>query len=204
METGTAHNVNFLAVCYAHRFRIALAVGLILLAFVFAEASAYFQKTRFLNVSKHTKNDLAEITEIPADLWTRKTSSNVSVATWRSSPSALRQSFFTHLLDQGKEQMRRQDYVGALNTFEKVLGLGSRDPALHYLLADVHRALGSYALSDRFREIGDARTIGANPVSGDAGPNAEPGDTASTASVTIEMAAQPAASRMSLNGSHPN
>ena len=204
METGTDHNVNFLAVCYAHRFRITLAVGLVLLPFIFAEVSAYFQKTRFLKVSKHTENDLAEITETAADLSTRKTSRNVRVATARSSPAALRQAFFTHLLDQGKEQMRRQDYIGALNTFEKVLGLGSRDPALHYFLADVHRALGSYALSDRFREIGDARTIGANLVSKDAGANAEPGDIASTTSVIIEMAAQPAATRMSSNGSHPN
>ena len=204
METGTDRNVNLLPVFYAHRFQITLAVGLILLPFVFAEASAYFQKTRFLKVSKHTGNELAKITDIPADLRTRKTSRNVSVTTARSSPAALRQAFFTHLLDQGKEQMRRQDYIGALNTFEKVLGLGSRDPALHYFLADVHRALGSYALSDRFREIGDARTIGANPVSEDAGANAEPGDTASTASVSIEMAAQPAASRISVNRSHPN
>ena len=165
-ETGTGHSVNYLALCSAHRFRITLVVGLILLALVFAEASAYLQKTLFFKISKHTENDLAEITEVSENLRTQKTSRNMSVTTApRNSPADLRQAFFTHLLDQGKQQMQRQDFIRALNTFEKGLALGSRDPTLYYLLADVHRALGRYALSDRFREIGDARTVGANPVS---------------------------------------
>ena len=180
-------------------------VGLILLALVFAEASAYLQKTLFLKISKHTENDLAEITEVPENLRTQKTSRNMSVTTApRNSPADLRQAFFTHLLDQGKQQMQRQDFIRALNTFEKGLALGSRDPTLYYLLADVHRALGRYALSDRFREIGDARTVGANPVSGVAVANAEPGETATTAPVMIETAAQPAAGRISWDGSNPN
>ena len=197
METGSAHSENYLAVCCAHRFRITLVVGLILLALVVAEALAYLQKTLFLKDSKHTENDLAGVTEMPSDLWTKKTSRNMGVTTARSSPAALRQAFFIHLLDQGKQQMQRQNFIRALNTFEKALALGSRDPTLYYLLADVHGALGRYALSDRFREIGDARTIGANPVSGDAVVSAEPGETATTAPVMIEMAAQP-------DGSNPN
>lgn len=206
METGTAHSVSYPRVCHAHRFRITLVIGLILLALVFAEASAYLQNTRFFKISDHTENDLAEYEYIerPADLWIQKTSHNFSGTPARISLAASRQAFFTHLLDQGKQQMQRQDFIRALNTFERALALGWGDPALYYLMADLHRALGRYALSDQFREVGDARTIRPNPVSGDAVANAEPGEAATTTRVMIEMSAQPAADRISLDGSNPN
>lgn len=204
METDTAHSVNYLRVCHAHRFRITHVVGLIFLALVFAEASAYLQNKLFFKMSDHTENDLAENPERPADLWIQKTSQNLSGTPAHISPAASRQAFFTHLLDQGKQQMQRQDFIRALNTFEKALALGSRDPALYYLMADLHRALGRYALSDQFREVGDARALRPNPVSGDAVANAEPGEAATTAPVMIEMSAQRAPDRISLDESSPN
>jgi len=175
-----------------------------MLALVFAEVSAYWQNTLSFKMSDRTVNNRAEYPERPADLSTQTTTHNVRGTPAHSSPAALTQAFFSHLLDQGKQQMQSQDFIRALNTLEKALGLGSRDPALYYLLADVHLALGRYAIADRFREIGDARTIGANPVSRYAVANADPRETATTAPVVIEIAAQPAADRISLDGFSPN
>jgi hypothetical protein len=202
METSNAHRFDYFRVFHLHRLHLTLVTGLILVL-VFAEASAYLRNKIFVKTSDHSENDLAENTERPADVWTHKTSHNGRTPA-SISPAALTQAFFTDLVDQGKQQMRRQQFTQALNTFERALALGSRDPGLYYLMSDIHRALGQYALSDQFREVGDARVKRPNPISADVVVKVELGEVASIAPVVIEMSAQPAADRISLDGSNPN
>lgn len=170
------------------------------MALVFAEASAYLRTKPSSKTFDHTENDLDAITERPAYLWSEKASRSLSGTPSRISPTAAKQAFFTHLLDQGRQQMQRQEFAQALNSFEKALALDSRDSALYYLLAELHRTLGRYELSDRFREVGDSLAIRAKPVPGDA----EPTEAATPAPVIIEMSVEPAAEGISLDGSRPN
>ena len=157
METSTHHSFNYSRIfgAHRHRLRITPVIGLIFMALVFAEASAYLRTKPSSKTFDHTENDLDAITERPAYLWTERASHKLSGTPARISPAAAKQAFFTHLLDQGRQQMQRQEFAQALNSFEKALALDSRDPALYYLLAELHRTLGRYELSDQFREVGD-------------------------------------------------
>lgn len=211
METSTHHSFNYSRIfdAHRHRLRITPVIGFIFMALVFAEASAYLRTKPSSKTFDHTENDLDAITERPAYLWTERASHKLSGTLARISPTAAKQAFFTHLLDQGRHQMQRQEFAQALNSFEKALALDSRDPALYYLLAEIHRTLGRYELSDQFREVGDSLAIRAKPVAGDTVANAEPTEAATPAPVITEMsvepaAEEPAAERISLDGSHPN
>jgi hypothetical protein len=170
---------------------------------VLAEAWAYLQNRPFFRSFDHPENDLDAVTERPADLWTLRVPHNLSGTPARISPTAAKQAFFKHLFNQGKEQMQRQAFTKALISFEKALALDSRDPVLYHLLAELHRTLGRHELSDQFREVGDSFAIRPNPVTRDT-VNAEPVEAAAPAPAIIEMPAQPAAERISLDGSHLN
>ena len=205
METTTHHSFNYPRVFHAHRHRLRITpvIGSIFMALVLAEASAYLQNRPFFKTFDHPENDLDAVTERPANLWALRVSHNLSGTPARTSPTAAKQAFFKHLLNQGQEQMQRQEFTKALNSFEKALALDSRDPALYHLLAELHRTLGRYELSDQFREVGDTFAIRPSPVTRDT-VNAEPVEAATPAPVIIEMSAQPAAERISLDGSHLN
>ena len=72
MGTGNTPIVNYLRDCHARRFRITLVIGLVMLALVFAEVSAYWQNTLSFKMFDRTVNDRAEYPERPADLSTRE------------------------------------------------------------------------------------------------------------------------------------
>jgi tetratricopeptide (TPR) repeat protein len=194
METRTHRSFNY---------RIPSVIGLLFMALVLAEASTYLQNKPFFKMFDHAEDDLDAMTERPANLWTQRDSHNFSGTPARISPTAAKRDFFTHLLAQGKQQMQKQDFTKALITFEKALAFDSRDPALYYLLAELHGALGRYALSDRFRKVGDAFAIRPNPVARETVANSELVEATPTAPLIIEMSAQPASEGM-LDGSQPN
>jgi tetratricopeptide (TPR) repeat protein len=200
METSTHHSFNYPRVFYAHRHRLRIipVIGLIFVVF------AYLQNKPPFKTFDPTETDLDAVTERPADLWTERASHNLSGTPARISPIAAKHAFFTHLLDQGKQQLQRQEFAQALNSFEKALVLDSRDPTLYYLLAELHRALGRYKLSDQFRELGDTLAIRPKPVSVNTVANAELTEAAIPAPVNIEMSVEQAARQISLDGSHPN
>jgi len=90
------------------------------------------------------------VTEKTGKFMGLRVSHNLSGTPARTSPTAAKQAFFKHLLTRVKSRCKGKSSRKALNSFEKALALDSRDPALYHLLAELHRTLGRYELSDQF------------------------------------------------------